>query len=322
MKDNQNYTHDRGGREEGLTTSVVICTHSHQRRPQLYAAIESVRCQSLAADEIFVVVDRNDALRRALAPHSNITVLSNEGAPGISGARNTGTAAASGAIVAFLDDDARASEDWLHWLLDAYEDDRVLGVGGRIIPSWPQSRPRWFPPELDWVVGCTYQGLPENRAVVRNVIGANMSFRRNALIELSGFASEFGRSGDGLGGAQTAEETDLCLRAGQRFPDGRIVYEPRAEVMHNVSADRITWPYLARRARLEGATKSLIIRRSGRRSLDVERSYLRSTLPTACGRELRSFLAGDLGAAQRIAAIGVALVGAGAGFVESRTGGN
>ena len=77
---------------------------------------------------------------------------------GISGARNSGIAAARGAIIAFLDDDAIAAPDWLEQLLAGYSSPNVLGVGGAIEPQWQGGRPRWFPPEFDWVVGCTYLG--------------------------------------------------------------------------------------------------------------------------------------------------------------------
>jgi len=36
--------------------------------------------------------------------------------------------------------------------------------------------PIWFPEELDWIVGCSYEGLPKRRTYVRNPIGCNMSF--------------------------------------------------------------------------------------------------------------------------------------------------
>ena len=57
---------------------------------------------------------------------------------------------------------------------------------GRRRRTWPRpsgrdGRPRWFPPEFDWVVGCSYTGLPETVAPVRNLIGAAMSFRRQHL---------------------------------------------------------------------------------------------------------------------------------------------
>ena len=102
---------------------------------------------------------------------------------------------ARGDVVAFLDDDAEADPGWLEELLAQYDDPHVAGAGGRAMAVWPQRRPRWFPPEFDWVVGCSYTGLPETVSPVRNLIGAAMSFRRTIFDQLGSFDTEMGRLG-------------------------------------------------------------------------------------------------------------------------------
>lgn len=114
---------------------------------------------------------------------------------GLSGARNSGVAVATGAIVAFLDDDAVAEPDWLERLAAHYADPNVIGVGGSVKTDWLHGRPRCFPREFDWVVGCSYRGLPEATSRVRNPIGANMSFRAEVLHRTGGFTSGRDRQG-------------------------------------------------------------------------------------------------------------------------------
>ena len=80
---------------------------------------------------------------------------------------------------------------------------------GRIVPVFDRKRPRWLAEELDWIVGCTYKGMPETKAVVRNPIGANMAFRREVFDVAGKFRSEVGRYGKKLLGS---EETELCMR--------------------------------------------------------------------------------------------------------------
>src|SRR5205085_69247 len=80
-------------------------------------------------------------------------------------------------------------------LLPAYANLEVIGVGGTVEPLWLHGRPPWFPPEFDWVVGCTYCGMPEVAGPVRNLIGCNMSFRREVFEGVGGFRSGIGRIG-------------------------------------------------------------------------------------------------------------------------------
>ena len=159
--------------------SVVICAYTEERWGDLVAAVDSVKHQTRPPDEIIVVIDHNPRLlQRAEQELDGLIVVPNQESRGLSGARNSGIAAASGSVIAFIDEDAVAEPDWLERLGQAYQDARVLGVGGAVDPMWLGGRPGWFPEEFDWVVGCTYLGFPTSRSPVRNLIGCNMSMRR------------------------------------------------------------------------------------------------------------------------------------------------
>ena len=162
--------------------SVVICVYTEDRWDQICAAVQSVRAQSLPCAEIIVVVDYNRALyERLTAAMPDVTVVENTDAKGLSGARNTGSALAKGEIIAFLDDDATAHPDWLKFIDDSYADPAITGVGGLTLPNWQTARPSWLPEEFYWVVGCNYLGMPPSGAPVRNLLGGNMSFRREVF---------------------------------------------------------------------------------------------------------------------------------------------
>jgi GT2 family glycosyltransferase len=273
--------------------SVIICAYADERRQQLAAAVASAREQSAPALEIIVVIDHNRALlARASRELPDARVVPNDGVRGLSGARNTGVSIARGEVVAFLDDDATAAPDWLEWLSRPYSDPRVLGVGGAIEPQWADGRPAGFPAEFQWVVGCSYVGMPERRSVVRNVIGANMSLRRELFGLAGGFRSEVGRLGRlPLG----CEETELCIRARQRQPDGLFLYEPRARVLHHVPRSRTTWRYFASRCVAEGLSKAQVAAWTGSAdALASERVYVRRTLPAGVRRGLAAARRGDL----------------------------
>ena len=213
---------DPEGRDMSLTPStlsVVICAYTEERWPDLEAAVASVQRQDLAARDIIVVSDYNDALlERAREAFGGVRVVANSEAKGLSGAANTGITASSGAIVAFLDDDAMAEPGWIRHLLAPYADPLVLGVGGLVVPRWDDARPAWLPEEFDWVVGCTYTGHRSNPGPVRNLIGANMSVRRDVVMKVGGFRHSLGRTESVPAGC---EETEFFIRASRAVPERR-----------------------------------------------------------------------------------------------------
>ncbi|MDP9294189.1 MAG: glycosyltransferase [Actinomycetota bacterium] len=295
-----------------MTTSVVICAYADERWDDLVGAVESVRRQSAAPLEVIVAVDHNPRLfERARTCLPGVKVVENREARGLSGARNSGIAATRGDVVAFLDDDAAAEPEWLARLGALYHDPHVLGVGGAIDPRWLDGRPSGFPRAFDWVVGCTYEGMPTVLSPVRNLIGANMSLRREVFERVGGFRSGIGRVGRLPVGC---EETELCIRARQQLPGGVFIYEPRARVEHSVPAGRATWGYFCRRCFAEGLSKARVSAWTGRHdALASERSYVRRTIPAAVRRELGDALRGDASGLIRAAALvaGLAITSAG-----------
>ncbi|GAB1691030.1 glycosyltransferase family 2 protein [Krasilnikovia sp. M28-CT-15] len=277
-------------RRAGLTVSVVICAYTMERWADIIGAVESVRAQTHPADEVILVVDHNPELAAAAhAAFPDVRVIGNEEDRGLSGARNTGIGEARGDIVAFLDDDAAAGPTWLQTLLAHYDDPGVQGVGGSATAVWSGGpRPRWLPAEFDWVVGCTYVGQPTAPAVVRNLVGCNMSFRREVFTLVGGFSAAVGRVGRRPLGC---EETELCIRLGNALPGGKLLYDPAINVMHRVSPDRRRFRYFRSRCYSEGLSKAVVSRMVGAASgLSAERTYVRSVLPRGVLQGLRQLV--------------------------------
>ncbi|MFE9453193.1 glycosyltransferase [Streptomyces sp. NPDC006739] len=299
--------------------SVVICVYTEDRWEDVLAAVSSVRAQSYPALETLLVVDHNPALLDRLAGEykeaGDVRVLANAGPRGLSAGRNTGIAASRGAVIAFLDDDAVAERDWLRRFAEGYADPRVMAVGGRTEPVWASGRrPDWFPEEFDWVVGCTYRGLPPGRVRVRNVLGGNASFRRTAFDAAGGFATGIGRDGDRrpLG----CEETELCIRLTRARPDAVLLIDDRAVIHHRVPEVRERFAYFRARAYAEGLSKALVARSVGAgKGLESERRYTTRVLPAGVARGLRDALLGRPGGAGRAAAIVAGVLTAAGGYV-------
>ncbi|MBX3055215.1 MAG: glycosyltransferase family 2 protein [Anaerolineae bacterium] len=262
-----------------MNFSVIICAHTEERWQDLIEAVASVANQTIPPHQIVVAIDHNPAmLARARAQFPEATVVENVQERGLNGTRNSGVAATTGEIVAFLDDDAIAAPDWLEQLQAAYTAVHIVGAGGKINPLWLNGRPRWFPEEFNWVVGCTYRGLPEQTAPVRNLIGCNMSYRRAVIEQMGGFRNGIGHVG---GRPQGDDETEFCIRLRQAMPQATLLYQPQAQVSHKVPAGRANFGYYRWRCYLEGRSKALLSRLVGANDgLSTERTYTLKVLPS------------------------------------------
>jgi cellulose synthase/poly-beta-1,6-N-acetylglucosamine synthase-like glycosyltransferase len=295
---------------------VVICCYTEERTEQVIEAAESVGRQSLPALETIIVCDHNPALEahlRAVLPECRL--VANEEARGLSGARNSGARVANGGVVAFLDDDAVAGDDWLAHLMDPFADSRVAVVGGTVDPIWESGRPGWFPDEFGWVVGYSHRGVPTQTSIVRNPFGGNMAIRVEALQAIGGFRSGIGRVGTRPVGG---EETDVCIRLLRTRPDALVVFEPRARIAHHVPARRTTMRYFVARCYHEGISKAQLAAFSGAdRALSEERHYVRKILPGAVARGVLSALGGRVAdGLGRAGAVVAGVSAAGAGYVR------
>jgi glycosyltransferase involved in cell wall biosynthesis len=146
---------------------------------------------------------------------------------GMTLARNIGICKAKGEIIAFLDDDAIADENWIKQILKNYNDSRVGGVGGQVI----EDRPVRSKKRTHAVIGKIDKSgelisnfdLGEERIEVDHIKGTNMSFLKKHLIEMDGFDNLYG-------GRAYREETDVCMRLKKR--GHLIIYTPKAKVFH------------------------------------------------------------------------------------------
>ena len=271
-----------------------MCAYADERWEDLCAAVAALQRQTLPPLETIVVIDHNPALaaRARVALTEARVIEASDGRRGLSGARNAGIDAARGEIVAFLDDDAVPEPGWLEALAEAHEDPDVLGAGGVASPLWEvMSAPRWLPREFWWTIGCSYRGLPERVAPVRNPIGATMSFRRELLEQLGGFTDGIGRVGRTPLGC---EETELSIRARRAHPSGVVLHVPAARVAHRVPAARATWRYFRSRCWAEGLSKALVRASVGSEdALSSERAYTLRTLPSGIAHGIRDALRGD-----------------------------
>jgi O-antigen biosynthesis protein len=195
--------------------SVVVCTYNGART--LRDCCEGLRALDYPDFEVIVVDDGSTDASAEIARSYGFKVISTENR-GLSSARNTGLAAATGEIIAYTDDDARPDPHWLRYLVTEFCRRDVAAVGG----------PNVAPPGDGLIAECVASApggpihvLIDDREA-EHVPGCNMAFRREALEAIGGFDPRFRTAGD---------DVDVCWRLAEQ---GRSIgFSPAAMVWHH-----------------------------------------------------------------------------------------
>jgi glycosyltransferase involved in cell wall biosynthesis len=165
-----------------VKVSVVLCTYTLDRYSDFTEAVESVLAQTYDPIELVLVSDGNDAVAKRLKEEYGgreaVLIHNNDENRGISYSRTKGAKLASGELVAFLDDDAIATPEWIETLVETYESTDAHAVGGRLDPEWLAEKPLFLPEEFYWLIGCTGRGFADDLEEERNTYGSKMSFNR------------------------------------------------------------------------------------------------------------------------------------------------
>jgi glycosyltransferase involved in cell wall biosynthesis len=233
----------------GVNISVVICTYN--RAKSLGVAVESVAAQSLPESLTWeiVVVDNNspDQTRQVVeglqSRHPELIRYVLERQQGISHARNAGIMAARGEIVAFLDDDETATEDWLSNLTANLHSGEWAGAGGRVLPPASFTPPPWLSIKSSFARGplAAFDLGLEPGDLKEPSFGANMAFRREVFDKHGGFRTDLGRAGKNMLSNEDTEFGRRLMVAGLR-----LRYEPSALTYHPVDESRLKKEYFLR----------------------------------------------------------------------------
>ncbi|WP_016952273.1 glycosyltransferase family 2 protein [Anabaena sp. PCC 7108] len=240
-----------------LQISAIICTHN--RDTYLGAAIDSLLAQDFTTNFEIVVVDNgsSDRTREVVEQRAADTRLKYIFEPtlGLSVARNTGAKATSADIIAYLDDDAVASPQWLQVLSSAYENNPNIAIaGGKVTLIWPANiePPKWISPGLAANLGAYDLGdsivyIQQPGSTPR---GLNYSIRRSFLEDIGGFDPQLGRVGKNLLSNEELQMTEFALQGGWQ-----VAYLPQALVAHNVAPERLKPSWFLNRGWWQGISE-------------------------------------------------------------------
>lgn len=236
--------------------SAIICTHN--RDVYLGDAIDSLLQQEFANFEIIVVDNgSSDRTKEVVAQRESDPRLKYIYEPtlGLSFARNTGFKQAGSEILAYLDDDAVASPQWLRTLWNAYQQNPKLAIaGGKVTLIWPEGvePPVWLSAGLAENLGA--YDLGDQITLIRKPgltpRGLNYSIRRSFLEKVGGFDLNLGRVGKSLLSNEELHMTELALNQGWE-----VAYLPEAIAAHNVAPERLKRSWFLSRGWWQGISE-------------------------------------------------------------------
>jgi GT2 family glycosyltransferase len=180
--------------------SVVVCSLNGANT--IRDTMEGLQQLDYPDYEVIVVNDGSTDATPDIAGKFDCLLINQENR-GLSNARNTGIEAATGEIVAFIDDDAYPDAHWLKYLAQVFMTTDCVGAGG----------PNIAPPGDGLVADCVANapGGPTHvlisDQIAEHIPGCNKAFRKESLEAIGGFDPRYRAAGD---------DVDVCWRMQER----------------------------------------------------------------------------------------------------------
>lgn len=200
--------------------SVIIVDYK-KKNPYLVECLDAIGRQTYNNYEIILVTDYPVDLK-----YPKLTKKSFGRYVGPAEKRDWGGKKAKGEILAFIDDDAYPSPDWLKNLVKNYTSGKVAGVGGPGVNppniSWQEAASGWASASPLGAGPYTYRFLPGKKQFVDDYPSMNLSVRRADFLAVGGYDSNY----------WPGEDTKLCLDLTKKLGK-KIIYDPKALVYHH-----------------------------------------------------------------------------------------
>ena len=231
--------------------SVVICTYN--RCESLKDTLNSLLIQKCEGnfDYEVIVVDNNskDGTKEVVKEYEErfkgrLKYLF-EPRQGLSYARNKGIKEAKGEIIAFTDDDCIVDREWLQNIWECFKRYKCDGLGGRVLPLYPENTPSWMKENKDLLSGPIVSHDYGEEIKIYDLdkmvpaVGANMAFKKSCFKELGLFREDIG-AGKGMVG----EDTEFFMRLLRK--NKVLYYCGTALIWHKVEEKRMSLRYIGK----------------------------------------------------------------------------
>lgn len=214
--------------------SVIICIYNGENILEL--AINSILNQEYPNNkyEIVLVDDGSTDMssqicHELIVMHKNkypkITYVLQENG-GLSSGRNTGIHYSKGQLIAFIDQDAVADQEWINTLVVPFLTQKKILVAGGMVENLNEKN--WF---SSFIHKVHYKPAILSSKNV-SIVGTNMIFRREAFNYSRGFFNIFNHLGD---------ETAFISHLFKKVKGMKKIFVPKAIVKHQHPESILSW---------------------------------------------------------------------------------
>ena len=241
-----------------IKLSVIICTYN--RSGLLKECLYSLVNQITDRDQYEIIVVDNNSIDNTenivnkfiknFPRHKLSYVL--ETKQGLSYARNAGYKKAMGEYLAYIDDDAKAAEDWVKNIIKSTDKIKPDILGGPIYPYYSCKKPIWFKDEYE------IRSHGETARFLRSkerLSGSNFIIKKNLLEKLGMFNPNLGMIGNKL---RYGEETKLMVDARNIINNVKIYYTPEIKIKHMVKTENFLLLYRMKSKFIAGGQKHAV----------------------------------------------------------------
>ena len=227
--------------------SVVVCTYN--RAALLTRAVESLFAQQAEGTRFEILVVDNNSNDNTRAVVESLQAKSPvplryifEPRQGNAYARNTGVEQAEAPIVAFIDDDVVATDNWVSAIKSGFARYPQLSfIGGKVLPLWEGDPPSWLT-RAHWApLALLDYGDKEAEIAGQMPLGlltANIAFKKDVFADVGQFSPSLQRIKDAIG---SMEDTEFLMRACRSGKTGR--YLPDLVTWGSIDPERLTKAY-------------------------------------------------------------------------------
>lgn len=188
--------------------SVVVPAYNEEKR--LPNCLKTLVALSYPKESFEIIIVDNGSTDKtaSVAESFGVRVESYTQTKGVSGARQAGSEAAKGEIIAFTDSDCLVPSDWLTKIAQVFENKSLVALGGEVLPSQPSLLKKFLYKLYHWF-------LILNQAFGKVLPwGSNLAIKKEALLEVGGFDKSL----------KTSEDWDISLRLQKKFGADKVFY--------------------------------------------------------------------------------------------------